>query len=64
MKKVPSEMSTENQRGHGHRELVKGKLRPPSKPPSTKSYTVTSPSINEVLRILLRSHPRPLLNRS
>ncbi|KAK6949432.1 hypothetical protein Daesc_009511 [Daldinia eschscholtzii] len=42
-------MSTEHQSGHGKRELVKGKLQPPSKPPSTKSYTVTSASINEVI---------------
>ncbi|KAI1378686.1 hypothetical protein F4677DRAFT_375094 [Hypoxylon crocopeplum] len=31
------------------RELVKGKLRPPSKPPSFKSYTVAPASINEVI---------------
>ncbi|KAI2783708.1 hypothetical protein F4815DRAFT_441965 [Daldinia loculata] len=42
-------MSTEHQRGHVHRELVKGKLRPPLKPPSTKSYTVAPASINEVM---------------
>ncbi|KAI1656929.1 hypothetical protein F4813DRAFT_390271 [Daldinia decipiens] len=42
-------MSTEHQRGHVHRELVKGKLRPPLKPPLTKSYTVPPASINEVV---------------
>ncbi|KAI8959694.1 hypothetical protein F5Y11DRAFT_350268 [Daldinia sp. FL1419] len=42
-------MSTEQQRNHMHRELVKGRLRPPSKPPSTKSYTVAPASINEVM---------------
>ncbi|KAI0103568.1 hypothetical protein F4814DRAFT_452918 [Daldinia grandis] len=46
-------MSTEHQAGHVHRELIKGKLRLPLKPPSTKSYTVASASINEV--IILRS---------
>ncbi|KAI2603883.1 uncharacterized protein GGS25DRAFT_525157 [Hypoxylon fragiforme] len=30
------------------RELVKGKLQPPSQPPLRKSYTVTPTSINEV----------------
>ncbi|KAI1650032.1 uncharacterized protein F4817DRAFT_302891 [Daldinia loculata] len=64
-------MSTEHQRGHVHRELVKGKLRPPLKPPSTKSYTVAPASINEVMvrrpserqTVLLRSRPRLQLNR-
>ncbi|KAI0837519.1 hypothetical protein F5Y06DRAFT_297375 [Hypoxylon sp. FL0890] len=31
------------------REPVKGKLRPPSKPPSTKSYTVSPALSNEVM---------------
>ncbi|KAL7620348.1 hypothetical protein AAE478_009342 [Parahypoxylon ruwenzoriense] len=30
------------------RELIKGRLRPPSKPPTCKSYTVSRASINEV----------------
>ncbi|KAI6088137.1 hypothetical protein F4821DRAFT_258309 [Hypoxylon rubiginosum] len=32
-----------------HRKLVKGRLRPPSKPASCKSYTVSPASINEVI---------------
>ncbi|KAI1408971.1 hypothetical protein F5Y13DRAFT_203960 [Hypoxylon sp. FL1857] len=31
------------------RELVKGRLRPPSKPASTKSYTVSPALSNEVM---------------
>ncbi|KAI4864964.1 hypothetical protein F4820DRAFT_421770 [Hypoxylon rubiginosum] len=32
-----------------HRKLVKGRLRPPSKPASCKSYIVAPASINEVI---------------
>ncbi|KAI2604695.1 hypothetical protein GGR54DRAFT_450844 [Hypoxylon sp. NC1633] len=35
--------------GPARRELIKGKLRPPAKPPSTKSYTIAPASINEVI---------------
>ncbi|KAI1099948.1 hypothetical protein F4804DRAFT_63898 [Jackrogersella minutella] len=45
---MPAEQHQQQQSRQGHRELVKGRLRPPSKPPSTKSYTVAPTSINEV----------------
>ncbi|KAI1766696.1 hypothetical protein GGR53DRAFT_464192 [Hypoxylon sp. FL1150] len=32
-----------------HRELIKGRLRPPSRSASCKSYTVSPASINEVI---------------
>lgn len=46
------------------RELVKGKLQPPSQPPLRKSYTVTPTSINEVTvrhpsdKRVIRTYPR------
>ncbi|KAI1392773.1 uncharacterized protein F4822DRAFT_140266 [Hypoxylon trugodes] len=46
-------MSSEQQREPPspptRRELFEGRLQPPSKPPSAKSYTIAPASINEVV---------------
>ncbi|KAI1397009.1 hypothetical protein F4819DRAFT_490965 [Hypoxylon fuscum] len=39
----------QQQSGQMRRPLIKGRLQPPSKPPSCKSYTVAPASINEVI---------------
>ncbi|KAI0895852.1 hypothetical protein F4806DRAFT_496758 [Annulohypoxylon nitens] len=44
----PPTATTQQEPRQLRRELVKGRLQPPSKSPSSKSYTVAPPSIKEV----------------
>ncbi|KAI1774710.1 hypothetical protein F4818DRAFT_70637 [Hypoxylon cercidicola] len=46
---MSSEQQQQREPRQAHRELIKGRLRPPSKPASCKSYTVAPASIDEVI---------------